>query len=199
MMKHLKFFFRAFNSYISLIILNYIFLFLFRFWEIIMVSGSGKFSEIVNGFAGDIIIVNLALIIIYIPFGLLWLWKQKATTMIFGILMVLYYLFSLPVQAYYNTTGEIISVVNFNCSALSAWVFSLKNIPLGSLIITFAIFLAVGIYLIHIIYRQVNLFPKIAVNFFAFLLIIAIPAGFELGLNSDFFTKNDHRVNKPFY
>jgi hypothetical protein len=199
MMKQLNSFFRAFNSYISLIILNYIFLFLFRLWEMIMVSGSGIFSETLNGFAGDIIIVNFALIIIYIPYALLWLWKQKATLVIFAIAMSLFYLLSIPVQAYYNITGEIISAGNFHCSILSGWAFTLKNIPAISFLIPFLIFFALGIYLIHTISRQVQVFPKIAVNFFAFLLIIAIPAGFELGFNSDFFTKNDHRINKPFY
>jgi len=198
-MKQMNSFFRAFNSYLSLIILNYIFLFLFRLWEIIMVSGSGILSEILNGFAGDIIIVNLALMVIYIPYALLWLWKQKTITMIFGILMVLFYLLSIPVQAYYNITGEIISAGNFQCSTLSAWVFALKNIPVISFLVPFLIFLALGIYLIKTISRQIQFFPKIAVNFFAFLLIIAIPAGFELGFNSDFFTKNKHRVNKPFH
>ena len=199
MMKQLNSFFRAFNSYISLILLNYIFLFLFRLWEVIMVSGSAIFSETLNGFAGDIIIVNLALIIIYIPYALLWQWKQKATLVIFAIVMSLFYLFSIPVQAYYNITGEIISAGNFHCNTLSGWAFTLKNIPAISFLIPFLIFLALGMYLIHTINRQVQVFPKIAVNFFAFLLIIAIPAGFELGLNSDFFTKNNHRINKPFH
>ncbi len=198
-MKQLKLFFRAFNSYISLIILNYIFLFLFRLWEIIMISGTGALSEIISGFAGDIIIVNLSLIVIYIPFAFFWLWKQKLTTVIFGILITLFYLFSIPVQAYYNITGEIISVINFQCSAATAWVFSVENIPVISYLVPLLVFLPLAIYLIHTIIRQVHVFPKIAVNFFAFLIIIAIPAGFELGLNSDFFTKNDHRVNKPFH
>lgn len=198
-MKQLNSFFRAFNSYISLVILNYIFLFLFRLWEVTMLSGSGISSEILNGFAGDIIVVNLALIVIYIPYALLWLWKQKATMVIFGMLMSLFYLLSIPVQAYYNITGEIISAGNFQCSTLSAWVFSLKNIPVISFLVPFIILMALGVYLIHTISRQLQVFPKIAVNFFAILLIVAIPAGFELGLNSDFFTKNENRVNKPFH
>ena len=198
-MKQLNSFFRAFNSYINLILLNYIFLFLFRLWELIMVSGSGTISEIISGFAGDIIIVNLALLVIYIPYALFWLWKPKTAVSVFGVIMVLFYLLSIPVQAYYNIAGEIISAGNFQCSTLSAWAFSLRNIPLISFLIPFLILLALGIYLIHTISRQVHVFPKIAVNFFAFLLIIAIPAGFELGLNSDFFTKNVHRINKPFH
>ena len=164
-----------------------------------MISGSGIFSETLTGFAGDIIIVNLVLIIMYIPYALLWLWKQKTTMVIFAILMSLFYLLSTPIQAYYNITGEIISAGIFQCSTLSAWAFPLKNIPVISFLLPFLIFLVLGTYLIHTISRQVQVFPKIAVNFFAFLLIIAIPAGFELGLNSDFFTKNDHRVNKPFH
>ncbi len=199
MMEQLKSFFQAFNSYISLIILNYIFLFLFRLWEIIMIAGAGTYPEILSGLAGDIVLVNLSLLVIYIPYALVWLWKPKTAVFLFGVIMGLFYLLSIPVQAYYNITGEIISAVNFQCSNLSAWVFSLKNIPVISFLLPFFIFLALGIYLIRIISRQVHVFPKIAVNFFAFLLIIAIPAGFELGLNSDFFTKNQHRVNKPFH
>jgi phosphoglycerol transferase MdoB-like AlkP superfamily enzyme len=195
-MKQLNTFFRAFNSYISLIILNYIFLFLIRLWEVIMV---GTITETVSGFAGDIILVNLALMLIYIPYALLWLWKPKTAVLLFGVLMGLFYLLSLPLQAYYNITGEIISAIDFNCSSLQAWVFALKNIPVISFILPFVVFLALAIYLVRTILRQTHVFPKIAVNFFAFLLIIAIPAGFELGLNSDFFTKNEHRINKPFH
>ena len=199
MMEQVKSFFQAFNSYISLIILNYIFIFLFRLWEIIMIAGAGKLPEILNGFAGDIVLVNLSLLAIYIPYALVWLWKPKTAAFVFGILMSLFYILSIPVQAYYNITGEIISAENFQCGTLSAWFFTLKNIPVVSFLIPLLLFMALAAYLNHTIRHHVHVFPKIAVNFFAFLLIIAIPAGFELGLNSDFFTKNQHRVNKSFH
>ena len=164
-----------------------------------MTAGQGSLSEILTGLAGDIILVNLALLIIYIPYALIWLWKPQQAAVIFGVFMVIYYLISIPLQAYYHNTGEIISAGNFQCSTLSAWAFSLKNTPVISYLLPFLLFAALGIYQIRSIIRQVNVFPKIAMNFFAVLLIISIPSGFELGLNSDFFIKNNHRINKPFH
>ncbi len=164
-----------------------------------MRAGNGALVEILSGFVGDIILVNLALLVFFIPYAFIWLWKPKAAITVSGVLMGLFYLLSIPVQAYYNATGIIISAINFNCSSFSAWFYSLINIPLVSFLIPFLIFVAIFVYLIQIIRRQEHVFPKIAVNFFAFLLIIAIPAGFELGLNSDFFTKNEHRINKLFH
>jgi phosphoglycerol transferase MdoB-like AlkP superfamily enzyme len=156
----------------------------------------GIVSEALAGFAGDVVLINLILIILYFPYRALSSFNPRWAAAGFIFVTILYFIVVAPVQMFYLLTHEIAS----GCYPDGGFIFVFKAFSTGKVLFSMAVVALIGAFWLWFIARkQLISLPLMVKQIFIFFLILAIPAAFELGVNSDFFNKTPHRINKHFY
>mgnify|MGYP002619616264 CR=1 FL=1 len=195
-MKLLYAFPKAFRDYIPLILLNYLFLLIIRLWG--WVAGSSPFADMLQGLLGDAIVVNTALVLLYLPFWLLWFWKSRLAIFAGAGFWLLVHAFSVPVVECGQRGIDGINAVMHGCSMMAAWQACVQSIsPVGWLVVVVLLAGAAALVLWWHLSRNIR-FP----GWFAFLLAVALPLSaplaFEPGLQPGVPGSSGH-VHNPAY
>jgi len=195
-MKIINTFFKHFPEYIPVLLLNYIFLFVFRSAEAVVFSQQGILPEVLAGFAGDIVLINIILLILYIPYRALSSFNPGWAAGVFSVMTIAYYLIAVPAQLYYLQTQEIAS----GCRPEGGFGYVFSTISTVTMLFAMVSVAITGtLWFWFVVKRRSISLPSMVNNIFIFSLILSIPAAFELGVASDFFSRTQHRINKHFY
>jgi peptidoglycan-N-acetylglucosamine deacetylase len=198
-MKILNSFFKPFPSFNRLAFIFYLYFFLLRLWEFLIVPESNSVVEASMGFAFDILIINAVLLVIYIPFRGIWSINSKLANVLLISASLIFYLLGSVIQLHYTQNNEILNLNNFNCSLANAILYIIDNVSYITLIFAAAFVITMVTIFYILSFRKTEAIHWSWIHrFMLIFLIISLPAALELSQNPEIITKTNQRINKPF-
>jgi hypothetical protein len=202
-MKVLRTFFQSFPDFTKIILLNYIFLLIYRLTEVTLTLMNGNpldFAEImVFGLSGDLVILNISLAGCYVVFRLLHWWNPAIARLIITTFSLLFFVFILFPLQYYTYNSQIITFTGFDCSftlTVSSLFSGISIFPW--IIITLILVSVFAWFLFHPFPLQVRV-PGVLSKFLALIMLLSIILFFELRFQTDYLDRNETRLNKGFH
>jgi phosphoglycerol transferase MdoB-like AlkP superfamily enzyme len=196
-MKIFSSFFKAFPSFTGIILTNYIFLFAFRLRELIS-SAAISIPDVLNGMAGDFLLVNTIMLGFYFLYRLIWTIKPLAAHVLFTAATIAFYLMAALVQMYYAQSGQLVDVHQHNASIIQTLGFLLSKLSVVSILLSSASMITAGVLIFYLLYKR-HFDLHIRTTLFILLLLLCIPISLHLWLHTGFFNQNSHRISKPLY
>ncbi len=198
-MKFIGKFFRDYAPYSFLVFLSYGVLFIMRVWEGFYAQEPGSATHILNGFVGDLLVMNVVLLILYFPWKIIAWYNSGIADVVVMVLVAGFFMLLAPVQAWYLQNDELANVAYFNCSLPAAWIHAVTDIHVLSLVFPFVVILVWVLVLYNRVRKSAVSFPPWLGKTLLVIHIVSLPLVVELGLNTGFLNLNHYRVNKPFY
>jgi phosphoglycerol transferase MdoB-like AlkP superfamily enzyme len=162
-------------------------------------GSTGKGIDFFNGFLGDLLIISAAFLPIFLIFGLVALKNKNLASFLMGIVSFIFWLFMVPVQAYYHAYTELADAILLGCGTGFSYLNLLKSLPTLHWVLPFFILVFTGGAILWLLVSKRVLFSNWLGKVFAAIFLVSFPMALEVGLNTEFFSKNDNRISKPFY
>jgi hypothetical protein len=195
--------FRYFPLFVKVIFLQYAFLIFLRGFEfvagIIQGTSVGFTDTLIYGFAGDLLVINAAMVAGFIVFRLLAIYKPGFAANAFAVLSFLYYTLSLLPVIYFLNTGEIVGLNSFECRTGLAFTNLLGDTSILQVMLMIVIFSFLLVFWYRSLWLKKWVITTTISRLMAVVLILSTVAAFELSYNSDFFDRNSNRINKGFF
>lgn len=159
----------------------------------------GKGIDIFNGFLGDLLIASAVffpLLLISVAIASKSVYVASALT---GSISVIFWLFMVPVQAYYHINNEIADVFVLGCESGISYLALFNGLTSIQWILPSMVFVIIMGLLVWLLTSNRISFGKWSGVMFPAIFLVAFPIAIETGLNTDFLNRNASRVSKPFY
>ncbi len=198
-MKFLSRVFRFFPHFCGIVFLHYGFVLLYRLWGLLAMGGRGHATDILNGFAADILVISALLLIVYIPYGLIASRSIRMANIITGAVSILFYVFSAPVQAYYINGSQLLNPYQFQCKVCEAYSATFASVSLAGWLIPVLIMLTSGLAFLMWLLQKRVVFPAYLAKLILAVQLISVPLVAEISMSTAFLDKNGYRISKPYF
>jgi hypothetical protein len=202
-MKVFRTFFKSFPDFTKIILLNYIFLLIYRLTEVTLTLLNGNpldFAEImVFGLSGDLVVLNIYLAVAYLVFRLLDIWGPAKARIILSTISLLFFMTLLLPLQYYTSNLQVIEFAYFDCSIGLTVSTLLSGVNIFTWLITTLILVSVyAWFLFHPFPLQVRV-PGLLRKLLGFIMLLSVILFFELRFQTDYLDRNETRLNKGFH
>ncbi len=198
-MKFISRIFRFFPEFCGIVFLHYGFVVLYRTWGLLSMGGRGNATDILNGIVADGIVISGILIFLYIPYGLIAMKSTRKANIIIGLVSILFYVLSAPVQAYFISTSQLLNAAAHNCSVCNAYFAAFNEISLPAWILPMIVLSLAGSWFLWWLSKKRVLFSSVVGKVVLVVLLISVPVAVELKMNTTFLNKNGYRISKPYH
>lgn len=198
-MKFLSRIFRFFPHFCGIVFLHYGYIVLFRLWGLLAMGGSGQATDILNGIVADMLVISALLLLVYLPYGLIALRSIRMANFITATASILFYVLSVPVQAYYINGTQLLDPYHYQCKVCQAYFAAFDSLSLAVWLIPAVIMLAAGSVFLGWLLRKRVVFSSVLAKLILAVQLISVPLVIEVSINTAFLNKNGYRISKPYF